>query len=210
MIKNVIFDVMGVVFVVGDDTNDLLVPFVNKINNTITKEKINNLYLDASLGKITSREFWLNIGIEESEIQNIEKKYLDENLIIDSKMIDVIKLLKAKGYKIGFLSNDVSEWSNYLRKKYKLTSLLDYCVISGDVGLRKPDESIYNYLIQEYNVIPKESIFIDDRIKNLIPAENLGFNTILFDRDNRYNNLSCNKINNCFEIINIIEKLDKA
>lgn len=209
MIRNIFFDVMGIVFVVGDDTNELLVPFVQKFNKNVSKEQINKFYLDASSGKITSGEFWLNMGVEESQLKLIEKKYLDENLIIDSEIIDVIKLLKERKYKIGFLSNDVSEWSEYLRNRFDLNSLLDFCVISGEAKLRKPDEKIYKYAIQECEINPRESVFIDDRIKNLIPAEKLGFKTILFDRDrNREGNASYNTVNSGREIITVVEKLN--
>jgi len=47
--KWVILDVMGVIFEVGDDTNDLLVPYIQKMNDMISAEKINKMYLKASL-----------------------------------------------------------------------------------------------------------------------------------------------------------------
>lgn len=208
MIKNIFFDVMGVVFVVGDDTNELLVPFVQRLNKNISLEQINKCYLDASLGKISSSEFWLKMGFDKSQLKKIEENYLEENLIIDSQIINVINILKKRHYKIGFLSNDVSEWSKYLRKKFNLDSLLDYCVISGDVKLRKPDEAIYKYAIKECKINPAESVFIDDRIKNLIPAEKQGFKTILFDRDcNCKGDIPYKTVNDSSEIINIIDSI---
>lgn len=126
------FDVMGVVFVVGDDTNELLVPFIQKFNKNITQEQINEYYSDASSGKMTSEEFWLKVGVGESRLNLIETEYLNKNFISDTGIIEVMNILKEKGYKIGFLSNDVSEWSGYLRKKFDLDRLLDFCVISGD------------------------------------------------------------------------------
>lgn len=188
MIKNVIFDVMGVVFVVGDDTNDLLVPFVQRLNENISKEWVNSNYMDASLGKITSMEFWRRMGIDGSEAGSIEKKYLDENLKIDPNIIDFMKELKERGYRLGLLSNDVSEWGQYLREKFELNYLIDFCVISGDVKTRKPCKNIYQCLIIDYNLNPKESLFIDDRIKNLIPADKLGFKTILFNKEGNSSN----------------------
>ncbi len=116
MIKNVFFDVMGVVFVVGDDTNELLVPFIQKFNKNITQEQINEYYSDASSGKMTSEEFWLKVGVGESRLNLIETEYLNKNFISDAGIIEVMNILKEKGYKIGFLSNDVSEWSGYLKK----------------------------------------------------------------------------------------------
>jgi len=52
--KWIIFDVMGVIFEVGDDTNDLLVPYIQKRKDMISTEKINEMYTKASLGKILS------------------------------------------------------------------------------------------------------------------------------------------------------------
>lgn len=49
---------MGVVFTVGDDTNDLLVPFIQERNKRISKENINEIYLRVRLGQITSCQFW--------------------------------------------------------------------------------------------------------------------------------------------------------
>lgn len=55
--KWVILDLMGVIFKVGDDTNDLLVPYILKMNDMISAEKINEMYLKASLGVISSFDF---------------------------------------------------------------------------------------------------------------------------------------------------------
>lgn len=49
---------MGVIFTVGDDTNELLVPYVQKIDESCTRERIKKSYIEASLVRITSREFW--------------------------------------------------------------------------------------------------------------------------------------------------------
>lgn len=211
MIKNIFFDVMGVVCVVGDDTNELLVPFVQKFNRKISREEINKIYTDASLGKLTAKDFWLNMGVEQNQVKAVEKKYLDENLIMDSEVVDAIKVLKSRQYKIGFLSNDVSEWSEYLRNKFNLNSLLDFCVISGNVKLRKPDELIYEYVIKKCEIDPQESVFVDDRYKNLVPAEKLGFKTILFDRNYSYKeNTTCKKVNDSRGLLKIIDSFEQT
>lgn len=55
--KWVILDLMGAIFKVGDDTNDLLVPYILKMNDMISAEKINEMYSKASLGVISSFDF---------------------------------------------------------------------------------------------------------------------------------------------------------
>ena len=211
MIKNIFFDVMGVVFVVGDDTNEFLVPFIQKFNKIITKEQINEYYSDASSGKMTSDKFWLKVGVDESRINLIETEYLDKNFISDTGIIDIMKILKEKGYKIGLLSNDLSEWSEFLRNKFGLNDLVDYCVISGEAKSRKPDEAFYKYAIRKYKIDPHESVFVDDRYKNLVPAEKLGFKTVLFDRNYSYKeNTPCKKVNDSRGLLKIIDSFEQT
>lgn len=211
MIKNIFFDVMGVVFVVGDDTNELLVPFIQKFNKIITKEQINEYYSDASSGKMTSDKFWLKVGVDESRINLIETEYLDKNFISDTGIIDIMKILKEKGYKIGLLSNDLSEWSEFLRNKFGLNDLVDYCVISEEAKSRKPDEAIYKYAIRKYKIDPHESVFVDDRYKNLVPAEKLGFKTVLFNRNYSYKeNTTCKKVNDSRGLLKIIDSFEQT
>ena len=58
-----VFDVMGVIFTVGDDTNELLVPYVQKFAPSLTSDEINQAYLEASLGKVASYGFWKTLGL---------------------------------------------------------------------------------------------------------------------------------------------------
>ena len=51
-------------------------------------------------------------------------------------------------------------------------------IISGDVGLAKPDIKIYQLAIKKFSLIPEESLFIDDKIENTKGAEQVGIKTI--------------------------------
>jgi len=63
MINWVVFDAMGVVFTVGDDTNDLLVPFIQESKRGISRDVINEAFHRASLGYISTCRFWGEIGL---------------------------------------------------------------------------------------------------------------------------------------------------
>ncbi len=182
--KWIIFDAMGVIYTVGDDTNDLLVPFIREKNPEISKEYINECYMDASLGKITSDEFWnfMNIGNTEKACE----EYLNTKLRIDKQFIPTAKKLKGK-YKLAILSNDVYEWSLFLRKKFGLDRLIDKFIISGECKLRKPNKDIYILALERLNAKAYNCLFIDDREKNLLPASNLGMKVIKFNRENEEN-----------------------
>jgi len=170
--KWVILDLMDVIFEVGDDTNDLLVPYIQKMDDMISAEKINEMYLKASLGEISSFDFWNELGFG-SKYPEIERDYLDTYLRIDSEFVEIAKTL-SKDYSLAILSNDVKEWSNYLRTKFDLSRFFKIIIISGEVGYRKPDKRIYNILLDKIQSPPSDCVFVDDRSKNLRPGSEIG------------------------------------
>lgn len=204
MKKWVFFDVMGVVFVVGDDTNDLLVPFIRKKNPQISIEKINKAYLEASLGNISSLKFWSLMELGEPDYSVVETEYLDSKLKMDKYIPKVFREL-SRYYNIGLLSNDLSEWSIYLRKKYELDKYLQCSIISGDVKCRKPQKQIYEIALKKANCSAKDCIFIDDRLKNLYPAAELGMNVVKFNREEDFDaTLNFSQAKSISEIPNIV------
>ncbi|MCO1603501.1 HAD-IA family hydrolase [Desulfosporosinus nitroreducens] len=181
MKKNwVILDAMGVVFEEGDDTNNLLIPFILERNNQISVERVNELYIKSSLGLLSAVDFWNEVGLG-GYLPKIESEYLDTYITLDPDFNEVAKEL-VQLYSLAILSNDVMEWSLYLRNRFKICDFFEYSVISGEVGFRKPDKGIYDCLLDTLGAKPSECVLVDDRIKNLQQASELGFNTILFNR----------------------------
>ena len=107
---------MGVIFEVGDDNNDLLVPFVQECRE-ISRERINELYYEASLGLISPEQFWRGVGLG-ADYPDIETEYLDTRLTLD-RGFKVAAARLAGRYALGLLSNDIAEWSAYLRRKIR-------------------------------------------------------------------------------------------
>ena len=116
MIKHVLLDAMGVLFTVGDDTNELLIPFVQAKNPAAEREEIRTHYHRACLGEISSRAFWEAVGLG-GEFPYIETEYLYTQLHINREIYTVLPRLSAK-YHLSILSNDVAEWSEVLQQKY--------------------------------------------------------------------------------------------
>ncbi len=177
----IVFDIMGVIFEVADDVNDLLVPFIQRRDRSVSSEKINELYRKASLGEISSYDFWSQLGFA-SDYPDIEKDYLDSCLKLDPEFINIARSLKESD-SLAVLSNDVKEWSSYLRNKFGLNELLKVVVISGEVGYRKPDRKIYTILLDRIHESPSSCVLVDDRSKNLYAASRLGMKTIKFFRE---------------------------
>ena len=97
---------------------------------------------------------------------------------------DVIKEIKASGKGLYLLSN----FNKRLRGElYLAPSLLlfDGLVISGEVGMVKPNENVYRYLLDKYRLDPAECLFVDDRADNIEAGEKLGIKGYLFDGDSK-------------------------
>jgi len=78
----------------------------------------------------------------------------------DSRMIRAVAKARESGLKTGLLSNS---WGN--RDSYEFDhfdTLFDAVVISGEVGLRKPDPAIYALVARDLGVDPSECVFVDD------------------------------------------------
>src|SRR3972149_5219963 len=206
MIKWIIFDAMGVVFVEGDDVHKHLVPFIQE-RIPISKEKIYATYRKASLGDINAVEFWKDIGLED-EYPSIEIQYLESRSDLDKGFLPVAMTLSKK-YELGLLSNDISDWSTYLRKKFAI-DFFDVVVISGNVYCRKPDLKIFERFLNDANARGEECIFIDDRITNLIAAHSTGMKTIHFViRDDKSDFIPDSFITSFDEIESAIEEIVK-
>lgn len=175
MLRIIVLDAMGVIYSVAYDDRDLLRPFVEEKGGTKDASKIEMLYDSTSLGKMSSSEFWEAVGLD----PGLEDEYLQRYELTDG-VIDFLEAVNSQGYEVWCLSNDVSEWSRKLRARFGLDRYIRGFVISGDVGVRKPEKAIFDRLISQLAASPKDTLFVDDQGRNLNTAAALGLNTILF------------------------------
>ena len=181
MIKFVIFDVMGVIFTVSDDVEDLLIPYIRSLKPEIDAQSVKDAYLTTSLGKIPSVKFWMLMGFKLSDAHEIEREYLEKSFSLDADFLPCAYALKSR-YSLAMLSNDISEWNKYLRGFYAIEPLLNAAFISGDLGVRKPDPKIYQLALSGLGAKPSECLFIDDMPDRVDAARELGISSILFNR----------------------------
>lgn len=174
--KVVILDAMGVMYSIGDDVKDLLCPFIAEKGGIGDIDKITSLYVEASLGNMASIEFWRLVGVA----PDLEDEYLQRHKLTDG-LIEFLEAVNSRGGEVWCLSNDLSEWARKLRARFKLEKHIRGFVISGDIGIRKPDPAIFQYLINRLKVKAGDAVFVDDNPKNLDSATELGLKTILFE-----------------------------
>ena len=101
-------------------------------------------------------------------------------------MQELICDLQKSDKKLYLLSNiSISFAETYQEVKWikELFDRFDGLVLSGPIGLAKPNKEIFEYLLNKYNLTAEECLFIDDSEKNILGAEKAGIKGYLFDGD---------------------------
>ena len=92
-----------------------------------------------------------------------------------------VEELKAKGYRVLFLSNYSQHVTKCNREALDFVDHMDGGVWSWTTGLVKPFHKIYWILLSKYDLSPDECVFVDDNPANIKAADHVGMKTILFE-----------------------------
>lgn len=92
----------------------------------------------------------------------------------------VLETLRARGLKVGVLSNTLPSIDRTLRA-VGLDDLVDVAVATCVVGVHKPDAGAYLHAAQALEVEPAEVLFVDDKPENVQAARDLGMHGLLID-----------------------------
>ena len=182
MIKNIISDIGNVLF--EFDTSG----FINKNIETEDKEKFFDLVFGSENWQLMdkgdlafedAREYFLSVFPKYKDSLN---KLFDSSLTLCLNMnnnnINILKEYKKKEYNIYYLSNMSVETFQCINKK---TDFFEKTCIGGIVSayekMIKPSEEIYKLLLNRFNLLAEECLFIDDNFNNVNSALKLGFNS---------------------------------
>jgi 2-haloacid dehalogenase len=95
--------------------------------------------------------------------------------------VDVLAELRAaEGLRLLALSNWSAEMFPVARERFDFLACFEGIVISGDVGVNKPDRRIFDHLAEQFEIEPEAALFIDDSPANIDAARGLGFRVIQF------------------------------
>ncbi len=113
-------------------------------------------------------------------IRAYDERYLESLGGAIQPVVEILRTLKEAGYPLYVLSNWPAEKFALVRPQYPFFEWFDDLVISGEVGLAKPDKAIFDLLLERIMRAACECLFIDDHDGNINAARDLGFQTILF------------------------------
>ncbi len=128
-------------------------------------------------GEITEQEFCVILG---GHLGVVETDGLIDRLFAgmqpDEPMIAAVKRAKELGIRTGLISNSLGE-GRYDRSTFP--ELFDGVVISGEVGMHKPNADIYLLGCERAGVAPADAVFVDDLRENCAGAEAVGMAAVL-------------------------------
>lgn len=96
-------------------------------------------------------------------------------------LIAHLQALRAAGYRMGLLTNNVREWEPRWRAMLPMDELFDAVVDSAFVGLRKPDPAIYALTAERLDVPGEQIVFLDDFESNCVAARDAGWTAVRFE-----------------------------
>jgi len=135
----------------------------------------------ASLGEISDKEHWAEVikrlRRPASEMKAIREEFFAGD-VVDREIVELLRSLRPH-YHVGLISNAWPDLRDYITRK-KFADAFDQMVISGEVGVMKPEARIYQIALEQAGVSPHEAVFVDDFYENIEGCQAVGMHGIHF------------------------------
>lgn len=122
--------------------------------------------------EVFERSFGERLGLEDAR-GLIDRLF--ENMDPEEEMLGAVGVIRAAGIKTGLVSNS---WRTDQYDRAMLDGLFDDVVISGEVGMHKPNPDIYLLAAERLEVSPAGCVFVDDLRENCEGAEAVGMRAV--------------------------------
>lgn len=184
MIKNIVFDIGNVLtdfrwadFIRDQGYDDAMVERIAQAS--VKSPEWNEL----DRGVWTDEEIINAFVKKDPEIEaDLRKVYSDVTEMVTPRSYTIpwIQELKAKGYKVYYLSNFSRIAHVQCTEALAFLPYTDGGILSYQDKIIKPDPQIYQLLVERYGLVPEECVFIDDLQTNVDTAKACGYEGIVF------------------------------
>lgn len=185
MIKAITFDMDGVYFVNGKSN------FISSLVSLgVSEEEAKRVFLQSDQmnkeykeGKMIDKEYW-SWAAKEWKLEKTPQELIDlliSGYEVDGKVVEVVKKIRANGYKTLICTNNFPARINGLQKRFKFLDNFDAWAISYEVGASKPNRKIFESLVEKSGVNPEEIVFADDNNDNLKGAKEVGIQAFFYE-----------------------------
>ena len=96
-------------------------------------------------------------------------------------MWECVRNLSAKGHRLILFSNTNAIHCPWVFEFYPEFSLFDGAVLSFETGFIKPEPEIYQHAVDKYDLVPGETLYIDDLPQNIATGKDFGFHCFQYD-----------------------------
>jgi len=155
----------------------------------LTYEALENLVFGAAQGRLaqlgevtsTSHLTWVcqQLGLPASAGGEFLTAFFGGDAL-DQDLVAFIRKLH-KNYKTGIISNGFDDVRSAIHNKWCMADAFDHIVVSGEVGLMKPDPRIFALSASGLQIEPEEGVFIDDMPANVAGARAFGLQAVQFN-----------------------------
>lgn len=192
VIKNIVFDLGGVIMTL--DPAEALRRF--KALGLSDAERYLDSYTQSGIfgnleeGKITAEDFRSKLSSltgHELTFDECKHAWLGYRKDVPQRNLDLLKELRAKGYRLILLSNTnpfMMDWalsSEFDGKGSSLNDYFDALYLSYRLGIMKPAPDFFRQVLDNESILPEETLFVDDGPRNVEAAGKLGFMTMCPD-----------------------------
>lgn len=192
VIKNIVFDLGGVIMTL--DPAEALRRF--KALGLSDAERYLDAYTQSGIfgnleeGKITAEDFRSKLSSltgHELTFDECKHAWLGYRKDVPQRNLDLLKELRTKGYRLILLSNTnpfMMDWalsSEFDGKGSSLNDYFDALYLSYRLGIMKPAPDFFRQVLDNENILPEETLFVDDGQRNVEAAGKLGFMTMCPD-----------------------------
>lgn len=189
MIRNIVFDLGGVIMTICQE--EAIKRFksigLKNVENYLNPYTQTDIFGDIEEGKISAEQFRAKLSEligKEVTYEECKFAWLGYRKDVPLRNLDILRKLKAQGYKLILLSNTnpfMMSWGlsgEFDGNGNSLESYFDSLYLSYKLGVMKPNKKIFQYIIDNEKIQPGESLFIDDGERNINAARLLGFKTL--------------------------------
>jgi putative hydrolase of the HAD superfamily len=173
-------------FMAFQDETGISTENLGKAMQAVTEAKGDNPLFELERGEITEVAFLAQLadGLEpllghRPELHRFKEIYF-EALNPNPPMIELMQELKAEGYRMAMLTNNVREWEPLWRPMLPVDEIFETVVDSGFVGHRKPESKIYELTLERIGMPARACLFVDDVLVNCEGARKAGIDAVHF------------------------------
>lgn len=199
-IEAIVFDLGGVILNI--DYNLTRNAFeklgVLHFDELYSQVKANKLFRSLETGNINEEDFYSDfnkctcLSLTPYEIQKAWNAML---LTFRESSLKFLEQIKSS-YRLFLLSNtNTIHYDKFIEiyyeneRSFTFESFFERAYYSFQLGMRKPDYNIYEFVLEKSNLKSENTLFIDDSIQNIDAANSLGFQTIFLEKDVYIENL---------------------